>query len=115
MRHKLAFKYFMAAILLFGAGYGLAWASSLSADGGVKKRDEPKALASVTPDARNEEKNNQAKPSTKPGTQYTVESGDTLSSIATANGTTFEALAQYNDIPYPYNLTVGQIITIPST
>lgn len=114
MRHKLAFKYFMAATLLFGSGYGVAWATSIAPKTGEKKKEQPQALASVTPNIQNEEKNNDTKPSTKPGTQYTVQSGDTLSNIASANGTTFEVLAQYNDIPYPYNLTDGQIITIPA-
>jgi len=39
--------------------------------------------------------------------------GGITPSDADANGIEFEKLAEYNGIPYPYNLTVGQVIVIP--
>ncbi len=47
-------------------------------------------------------------------TVYTVKSGDTLSKIASAYGTTYQALAAYNGIANPNVIYVGQKIKIPS-
>ncbi|MDY0256269.1 glucosaminidase domain-containing protein [Gudongella oleilytica] len=47
-------------------------------------------------------------------TVYTVKSGDTLSKIAAAYGTTYQALAEYNRIANPNIIYVGQKIKIPS-
>ena len=44
---------------------------------------------------------------------YTVQSGDTLSSIAARYGTTVAALEQANDIKNPNVIEVGQVLTIP--
>lgn len=46
---------------------------------------------------------------------YTVKSGDTLSSIASKYGTTYQKLAEYNNISNPNIISVGQVIKIPST
>lgn len=46
-------------------------------------------------------------------TVYTVKSGDTLSKIAVAHGTTYTVLAKYNNIAQPNLITVGQKIKIP--
>ena len=48
-------------------------------------------------------------------TTYTVQSGDTLSDIASKYGTTYQRLAEYNDISNPNIIKIGQIIKIPST
>lgn len=48
-------------------------------------------------------------------TYYTVKSGDTLSSIAAKYGTTYQKLAQYNNISNPNIITVGQKIKIPGS
>ena len=45
---------------------------------------------------------------------YTVKSGDTLSSIAKKYGTTYQKLAQYNNISNPNIINVGQVIKIPN-
>tara|TARA_R110000803_G_scaffold33936_4_gene74238 strand:- start:2152 stop:3747 length:1596 start_codon:yes stop_codon:yes gene_type:complete len=45
--------------------------------------------------------------------QYTVQSGDTLSQIALDNGTTTDALAQANGITNPDRILIGQNLTIP--
>jgi LysM repeat protein len=111
LRHKLAFKYFAAAILLFMVGYAAAWVSSWSHHTTTTKKTVPKVA--VSPETQKLSPNDKSKPTPKSGTEYTVRSGDTLSSIASAHGTTFDQLAQYNNIPYPYNLTIGQVITIP--
>lgn len=44
---------------------------------------------------------------------YTVQEGDTLSSIANANGMTSTELATYNGITDVNNLHIGQVIKIP--
>lgn len=46
---------------------------------------------------------------------YTVVYGDTLSSIASRYGTTYQALASYNGIANPNIINVGQVIRIPNT
>ncbi|WP_425409206.1 LysM peptidoglycan-binding domain-containing protein [Hyphococcus sp.] len=44
---------------------------------------------------------------------YTVQSGDTLSSIARDNNTTIAALAEANNLRSPYPLRAGQTIVVP--
>lgn len=46
---------------------------------------------------------------------YTVKSGDTLSGIASKYGTTYQKLAEYNNIPNPNLIITGQKIRIPGT
>jgi murein DD-endopeptidase MepM/ murein hydrolase activator NlpD len=46
---------------------------------------------------------------------YTVKKGDTLSAIAKKYNTTYQKLADYNDIPNPNYIQIGQKITIPGT
>ncbi len=48
-------------------------------------------------------------------TVYTVQAGDTLSGIAVKYGTAYQKLAEYNGIPDPNNINVGQKIKIPSS
>lgn len=52
---------------------------------------------------------------TSSDTVYTVVAGDTLSGIAAKYGTTYQKLAEYNNIANPNVITVGQKIKIPST
>ena len=47
------------------------------------------------------------------GTTYTVQAGDTLSSIAAQFGATVEAIVQANAIADPTRLEVGQVLIIP--
>lgn len=49
------------------------------------------------------------------GTTYTVQSGDTLSVIASDYGTTVDALASENSISNPNLIFVGQVLEIPGT
>lgn len=44
---------------------------------------------------------------------YVVEPGDSLSRIAGLYGTTVEELSYVNQVPYPYQLAVGQALLIP--
>lgn len=46
---------------------------------------------------------------------YTVKSGDTLSGIASKYNTTYQKLAEYNNIPNPSIIYAGQKIRIPWT
>lgn len=48
-------------------------------------------------------------------TTYVVKSGDTLSSIASKYGTTYQKLAEYNNIKNPNIINVGQVIKIPAS
>ena len=109
-RNKLAFYYFLAAVVLFAGGYGLAWFSEQPF---FSKDVFPKHQSATAPTATPEPVGLEKKASAKPGRQYTVEQGDTISTIASQNGIAFADLAKYNNIPYPYNLTPGQIIVIP--
>jgi len=47
-------------------------------------------------------------------TEYTVQPGDTLSGIATANGISLEMLLSANNFPDPNALSVGQVINLPA-
>ena len=47
-------------------------------------------------------------------TQYKVQSGDTLSSIAVKYGTTVEEIAAANNLTAPYQIFVGQTLCIPA-
>jgi hypothetical protein len=51
-------------------------------------------------------------PGTK-ATTYKVKSGDSLSAIAAAHGTTWQVLADLNKIKDPKKLRVGQVLTLP--
>ena len=48
------------------------------------------------------------------GITYTVKAGDTLSFIAKKYGTTYQKLAEYNNIANPNIINVGQVIKIPN-
>jgi LysM repeat protein len=54
-----------------------------------------------------------ARPSPAAAKTYTVQSGDTLSGIAGEHGTTWQILAELNDIQNPRQLRVGQVIKLP--
>jgi LysM repeat protein len=74
---------------------------------------EPTAAPTPTP-----EPSPTAEPTVRPSPAaartYTVQSGDTLSGIAGEHGTTWQVLAQLNDIENPRQLRVGQVIKLPA-
>jgi LysM repeat protein len=47
------------------------------------------------------------------GTTYVVQPGDNLFRIGLRYGMSHIQLAEYNGIPYPYNVHVGQVLKIP--
>ena len=47
-----------------------------------------------------------------PPGRYTVSAGDTLSSIATRNGTSVQALAAANGIANPNHIVIGQVLAL---
>jgi LysM repeat protein len=47
------------------------------------------------------------------GTTYVVQPGDNLFRIGLRYGMSHIQLAEYNGIPYPYNVYVGQVLRIP--
>ncbi|MGO9445776.1 MAG: peptidoglycan DD-metalloendopeptidase family protein [Thiobacillaceae bacterium] len=49
-----------------------------------------------------------------PGSMYTVQKGDTLFSIAFANGLDFRELAVWNDLAPPYVIKIGQVLRLTS-
>lgn len=114
-RNKLALRYFLSAIAIFLLGYGGSWLSEQSIVQGLtdnEKVEVPSPTPAKTDDPRRDLPNTE-EPKAREGKEYTIQSGDTISAIAEANGITFEELAEHNDIPYPYNLTAGQVIYIP--
>jgi len=52
-------------------------------------------------------------PQTKEETKYNVKSGDNLYSIGIKFGVNWKDIAKANNLEEPYNLTVGQELTIP--
>ena len=52
-------------------------------------------------------------PLTAGPTTYKVQSGDTLSGIASEHGTTWRVLAELNKIDDPRSLRVGQVLKLP--
>ena len=44
---------------------------------------------------------------------YTIQKGDTLSSISAAFGTTMKAITDLNNVPNPNKIGVGQKLVIP--
>jgi LysM repeat protein len=54
-----------------------------------------------------------AKPTSDAPATYTVKSGDTLSGIASVYGTTWQELAELNNIDDPRRLRVGQELQLP--
>jgi LysM repeat protein len=47
------------------------------------------------------------------GSTYRVKSGDTLSEIAAAHGTTWQEIARLNGITDPKRIHVGQVLKLP--
>jgi lipoprotein NlpD len=73
---------------------------------GVADRPAPPpawVMRRVTPDARR-----------IPATSYTVRNGDSLRLIAVKTGAGSEAIARANNIPRPYTIRPGQVLTIPA-
>lgn len=54
-----------------------------------------------------------ATPRPSAGGSYRVQSGDTLSEIASAHGTTWQVIAQLNGITDPRKIRVGQVLKLP--
>jgi LysM repeat protein len=52
-------------------------------------------------------------PASPSGATYTIQSGDTLSGIAAAHGTTWQELARLNKIKDPKKIHVGQVLRLP--
>jgi len=44
--------------------------------------------------------------------RHTVKKGETLYSIAKVYGTTYQKLAEYNEISAPYSLKIGQVLNL---
>jgi LysM repeat protein len=53
------------------------------------------------------------KPKPETPTTYTVQSGDTLSGIAAEHGTTWQEIAELNELSDPRRLRVGQVLELP--
>jgi LysM repeat protein len=72
---------------------------------------EPTAAPTPTPTAT--PKATASTPPTAGPTTYKVQSGDTLSGIASEHGTTWRVLAELNKIDDPRSLRVGQVLKLP--
>jgi nucleoid-associated protein YgaU len=92
-----------ASTTLVGSATAAPAATSLPAG----QTAAPTVVASTTPPAAGDY------------TNYTVKSGDSMSSIAQQfyhDSSLYVKLAQYNGIPAPYDaLSIGQILKIPTT
>jgi LysM repeat protein len=97
--------------LLLAAALGFACRSG---DGGEKPAVDLNAIATATmPDPLPQPVIVGAVSPVPSGESYTVEDGDSLSSIAAAFGVTAEEIAAANGIDDPRNLSVGQVLIIP--
>lgn len=74
---------------------------------------EPTPTSAATPTATPEPTATPRASPTEAPASYTVQSGDTLSGIASRHGTTWQVLADLNDIDDPRRLRVGQVIKLP--
>lgn len=84
--------------------------SIISGMNGVDNKTEATAQTNTTPTTNT----NTSKVENKE-IVYTVKKGDTLSGIASKYGTTYQKLAQYNNIKNPNLIYVGQKIKIPGS
>ncbi len=104
--------------LIIGGGVGFATWYYARPEKTVPKTEE-KIQTPPTVDETKEETPAVVTPTTsepveKKETSYTVIEGDTLSSIANANGMTSTELATYNNITDVNSLHIGQVIKIPA-
>ena len=113
-RNRLALQYLFGAVMLFIAGYGLAWFSETGFfSKEVYKPTAAQSAEPTTPPGLKSTGGPDANQPKRSGKEYTVETGDTISGIAEKFSVPYEKIAQHNEIPEPYNLTVGQVIYIP--
>ncbi len=103
----------MAGVLQEGRLVGLvdvdasSGSSSSSSSGSTTSTQTKPVEATTTPKATDV-----AAPANAAGGAYTVASGDTLSAIGAAHGTTAQALAQRNGIADPDAITPGQQLAL---
>jgi LysM repeat protein len=83
-----------------------------SKDGTATASNPSAATSTQSPNSSQSSTISQAPATT--GTSYTVASGDSLASIGDKLGIDWHRIADANKVAAPYNLTVGQKLTIPS-
>lgn len=79
----------------------------------IQTPPEVKEEPTTTPPATTTQPATPAQPEKKE-TTYTVKEGDSMSSIANANGMSSQELATYNGITDVNNLHIGQVLKIPA-
>lgn len=82
-------------------------------DGAVVVSPTPAEQVSPTPGITLVPTEDSPAPSTSAPATYTVQRGDTLSGIAAEYGTTWQVLAELNDIENPSALRVGTVLQLP--
>lgn len=82
-------------------------------DGAVIVSPTPAEETSPTPGITLVPTEDSPAPSSSTPATYTVERGDTLSGIASVYGTTWQVLAELNDIKNPSALRVGTVLQLP--
>lgn len=87
--------------------------SSLAKEEAAAAEKEATVVKASLPAERPDWQNGQASTGGGPSGSIVVQPGQTLYSIARANGMTAGQLAQANNIPPPYGIRVGQRLTIP--
>lgn len=104
--------------LIIGAGIGFATWYYARPEKTVPKTEEkiqtPPTVDDTTEETSIVTPETTPAPVEKKETSYTVKEGDTLSSIANANGMTSSELATYNNITDVNSLHIGQVIKIPT-
>lgn len=82
-------------------------------ESGMQTKNEPSPQAPVMPPTVSKPQDRTPQATTeKPGEEYSVKAGDTLSSIAKRTGKTVEDIARENNIPDPNKIKVGQKLRI---
>lgn len=83
-------------------------------DMNIAYKDYPSIIKGIKPSIPVQPSNPVSTPTQTSEQTYIVKSGDTLSGIASKYGTTYQALASYNNIANPNLINVGQVIKIPN-
>lgn len=97
------------------SGSGAAWASNTDTDAPPPPEVVEEVVEEVA-EVKEEVKEPEVAPVVKEVKTYTVVSGDTLFNIAKqflGDGNRYPELAQFNNIPNPDHIEVGQVIRIP--
>ena len=111
-----------------GVNFGVLWTDIVAANGIVDNQiypgqeliipapaDTETAAETPTDEAPETPEAPAAEAETVTGTEYIVQEGDTIFSVAFLNGIPWTSLVEANDLQAPYTLEIGQTLTIPAS